>query len=1093
MMVRCSRILFMAAGLTALLTTASIGQTPIAFYDYVRGDLDWRTIETEHFDVHYHTDDESSVPWTATEVARQAENIYGPITDLYGHIPSGKTAIVIRDFEDYSNGAAYFFDNMIVIWAPALNSPLRGQHEWIKNVVTHEFTHIVQVQSTMKSSRQRPFVYFQLLDYEDVRRPDVLYGYPNVIVTYPIPSISNPAWFAEGTAQYQRDGYGYDTWDTHRDMLLRMRVLSGEILSLADMGGFYSHSSLERETVYNQGYAFTLYLANRFGEQILADISHELSRWKNYSVDRAMKAATGVSADTIYDDWVAGLVQHYESVSTAVGDTSQYDVISENGFFNFHPHISPDGNRIAFLSNGSSSEGSTHLFVQDYGSDSTRVSSLDVRIETGSTYMYTCSFGHRLVPAVTGDFGWSGDSKHIVYAKRRETPEGYLYSDLYMLNVETEKSERLTFDQRASEPSLNSDGELIVFVTQSDGTTNLSLLQTSDNSIESLTDFPAGTQTSEPVFLPGTQWVYFTKADDNGSGIYRIHVDTGTVEVVVDDGASDERSASISEDGKLLFSSDQTGIFNIYELDLDTGARRQLTNVLGGAFMPSASGEKFAYAHYGLTGYNIATGSLDEDIGNTAAVQVPAILSKTVQPLEVDDSPSIDDLENNRYRSDFTSFSFYPVIRLDQYVSRDRTRVGEQAVRRGRLETLGRNTKVGMYVNSREILDELSFLAGVLIGPGSRAADSFGDYVAPASLLKLERDVFVQFDYRKGIAFSDKRWSPQLSLELFNIRRNVEEGLSIEEFSCTACFPPDTTFADISYNLWELNLTGRSKINRYMLAELTYRYSPYRVTTERFFSAEFQQSIDESSSRYFIGKAVRAGLRSEVLGRHRNADVFQEGMKLQLEYEYEIGRLLDLFDVEDGILAPVYDNSNVQRFTVDAYVGRRLPGNPLGSMHGVGVRLRVSSILGREVDSFYNDYVGGLVGARGYPFYALGGNETFWAQVGYTLPVFPRIKRQIGFVYVDKVFLKAYMDLANAWSGPVPSFSSIKKDIGAELRVVTGSFYILPSAFFISGTYGIDEFQFQLDETFVTPGGDETVSYGKSFQVHAGLLFSFDL
>ena len=248
----------MAAGLTALLTTASIGQTPIAFYDYVRGDLDWRTIETEHFDVHYHTDDESSVPWTATEVARQAENIYGPITELYGHIPSGKTAIVIRDFEDYSNGAAYFFDNMIVIWAPALNSPLRGQHEWIKNVVTHEFTHIVQVQSTMKSSRQRPFVYFQLLDYEDVRRPDVLYGYPNVIVTYPIPSISNPAWFAEGTAQYQRDGFGYDTWDTHRDMLLRMRVLSGEILSLADMGGFYSHSSLERETVYNQGYAFTL-------------------------------------------------------------------------------------------------------------------------------------------------------------------------------------------------------------------------------------------------------------------------------------------------------------------------------------------------------------------------------------------------------------------------------------------------------------------------------------------------------------------------------------------------------------------------------------------------------------------------------------------------------------------------------------------------------------------------------------------------------------------------------------------------------------------------------------------------------------------
>lgn len=1077
---------------SCLAVLPSSAQTPISFYDYVRGDLEWQSIETENFKVLYHPSEDGKTPWTATEVARQAENIFEPITELYGHVPEGKTTFVIRDFEDYSNGAAYFFDNIIVIWAPALNSPLRGQHEWIRNVVTHEFTHIVQVQATMKASRQRPFFYFQSLSYEDTRRPDVLYGYPNVIVTYPVPSISNPAWFAEGTAQFQRSSLGYDTWDTHRDMLLRMRVLSGTLLPLADMGGFYSHSSIERETVYNQGFAFSLYLANRFGESILADISTELSRWKNYNVERAIKAATGIDAGTIYNDWVASLEQHYTQVQTAIGDTSRADIVSESGFFNFHPHLSPDGSRIAYLTNGSSSEGTTHLVVEDLNDNDGDESISRMMLELGDSHGYTCAFGHTLVPAVTGDFSWHPDGTKIVYSKRKETPEGYLYADLHVVDVETEETTRLTTNERALDPSYDRVGEQIAFVTQEDGTTNLALLRTEDNQVRVLTDFASGTQVSEPVFGLDSRWIYFTKSGERSNGIYRYDLETDRVEVVIDTDA-DERSPSVGGDGKLLYASDQTGVFNIYEHNT-AGDDVQVTNVAGGAFMPSAVADTFAYAHYGGAGYEIAIATKPGVQGwEGRAVSGPEVLQKA-GPADHSAAVAAGDMEmeDADYRSDFTSFSFYPVLRLDQYVSRERRRPGENVSKRGRLETLGRNTKVGMYVNSREILDELSFIGGILIGPGSRAADSFGDYVAPASLLKLERDLFVQFDYRKGIFFKGKRWSPQLSLEMYNIRRNVEDGLSIEEFSCTACFPPDTTFADISYNLWQLNLTARSKINRYILAELTYRYSPYRVTTERFFSTEFQQSIDESSSRYFIGKALTGQLRSELLARHRHADVFADGLKLQLNYEYEIGRLLDRFDVEDGVLAPVYENDKTHRVTFDGYFGKRLPGNPMNAMHGLSLRFRSSAIVGPDVDSFYNDYVGGLIGARGYPFYALGGNETFWVQFGYTLPLFPSIHRQIGFLYLDKIFLKGYVDFANAWSGAIPPLSDMKKDIGAELRVITGSFYILPSAFFISGTYGLDDFQFQLDETFVAPGGDETVSYGKSFQVHAGLLFSFD-
>ncbi|MDX1740712.1 MAG: hypothetical protein R3178_05430, partial [Rhodothermales bacterium] len=203
---------------------AALGQVSPSFYDFVRGSIDWKTIETDHFRVHFHESDGGpSSERSARVVAEIAESVYHPITDLYDYEPDSKVSVILRDFEDYSNGAAYFFDNVILLWAPALNTSLRGRHNWLRNVVAHEFTHIVQVQAAMKSTRKVPFYYFQMLTYEDVRRPDVLYGYPDGIVTYPVPVVNNPAWFAEGTAQFQRRDMSYDTWDTHRDMVLRTR------------------------------------------------------------------------------------------------------------------------------------------------------------------------------------------------------------------------------------------------------------------------------------------------------------------------------------------------------------------------------------------------------------------------------------------------------------------------------------------------------------------------------------------------------------------------------------------------------------------------------------------------------------------------------------------------------------------------------------------------------------------------------------------------------------------------------------------------------------------------------------------------------
>jgi hypothetical protein len=155
--------------------------------------LEWKTISTEHFDVHFHAGEE----WTGAEAARIAEEIYPAITGLYAYEPK-RCHLVILDTEDYANGAAFFYDNKVEIWATNLEFHLRGTTQWLRNVITHEFTHIVSIQAAMKMPLRIPAVYFQAIDFESEKRPDVINGYPDVIVSYPITGTVVPAWWAEG-------------------------------------------------------------------------------------------------------------------------------------------------------------------------------------------------------------------------------------------------------------------------------------------------------------------------------------------------------------------------------------------------------------------------------------------------------------------------------------------------------------------------------------------------------------------------------------------------------------------------------------------------------------------------------------------------------------------------------------------------------------------------------------------------------------------------------------------------------------------------------------------------------------------------------
>ncbi len=231
---------------------------------YNHPELIWKELETKHFVICFHEETTRS----AIEASNIVEKIYDKITNLYEFYPNNKTYIIIKDVDDYSNGSAYFYDNKIIIWAKPLDYDLRGSHRWLQDVITHEFTHIVQLGASMKYSRNFPGSYLQILSYEDEKREDVLYGYPNEIVSYPIPGTSVPPWFAEGAAQYMFDKANYDYWDSIRDMILRDRIINDNLLTFDQMNTF-GKKGIGNESTYNQGFSLTKYIVSRYGEESL--------------------------------------------------------------------------------------------------------------------------------------------------------------------------------------------------------------------------------------------------------------------------------------------------------------------------------------------------------------------------------------------------------------------------------------------------------------------------------------------------------------------------------------------------------------------------------------------------------------------------------------------------------------------------------------------------------------------------------------------------------------------------------------------------------------------------------------------------------
>ena len=938
---------------------------------YNHPELDWYTFETEHFKIHYHSETEIS----AREAATVAEFIYPKITQFYEFEPQDKTDLILKDTDDYSNGAAYYYDNKIIIWASPLNFELRGSHRWLQNVITHEFAHIVSLQKSMKMGTHIPGAYFQFMGYEKEKRKDVLYGYPKTLVSYPIPGTIVPPWLAEGVAQFMYDDADWDHWDTHRDMILRDRSINNNLLTFDEMNTF-GKKGIGNESTYNAGFALTRYISYKYGSASLKKIMTDLSKPFQFSIDAAIYNILDISGYDLYDDFISTIKDRYDILIKPIEiNHIKPNIIIDEGSTNVFPVWSPDSNRFLYLSNKENDFfGQTDLYLYDLNDNKEQKIS-------GSVF---------LAPA------WNPNGEVVYFSKKPKFPDknGSKYYDLYEYHLETKKETRITESSRGFSPVFIAQDSSIAYLSTKDGAQDIYQINLKNREINQITEFNDRPIVSSLVYNEKNHSLYFDISTNHYRDIAIISLSDTVYRMVLNNPMWDERNVTFMDNGALIYSNDRSGIFNLYCIDSLNKMQGYITNVYGGAFMPSINKNgKVLYSIYDNGGYKIAIIDSLEFIDESLVGYSPSYYIKNKDHL--DPITDLDTSKSSVYVDQFPNMFIMPKLMFDYGT-----------------------TKPGIYFYSSEILDRLSIFGGISINN------------------LLDSDLFFIFEFN--------RLFPTLFFETYYLTRNTTDQLEYQDI-----YEIDS---DIKFRMILFRPGLRIPLYGSTL-EIFSSWQRYRAFINESLPSEMIEA--GAAYDYYRGASINADWKIDIIKPRLDGGINpSNGLKLSAKIDIENNKFIKGLDFSDaGTLVEKFMDNNLVRLQSDFIYHYELPWFERWT---TSIHINGGYIKNTEVDSFFHFFNGGMSGIKGYPFYSIEGTKTALFDLSFRLPLVREKHIKLGWFILQNSVLGTIFQFGDAWRDKTDQ--AWKKSVGIQWRVNGFSFYNFPTAIELEIHRGLNKF-----------------------------------
>ena len=586
-----------AAGVACLLVLLGANPVGAQTRDLTRR---WRTVQSKHFEVNY----PEPLGLLARRVLEIAERANQRLVPLLGHQPKKRVQITLTDESGFANGSATALHyNQIRLFASAPDdlSILGDFDDWMTVLVTHEHAHIVH--------------------------QDNVGGIPRIINEIFgkvwTPNLLQPRWLIEGIATYYESALtsGGRLRSTQFEMYMRMAVLEDNILhfdTLNNRTDYWPQGNIW----YLYGSRFVNWLVQRYGEGFIEDMTQWYgSRAIPYSVNRMAKRLTGATFTELYAMWIDDMKTQYGDVAREVmkGGIVQGTRLTFDGQIVRGLRFADDHRLLYFVADGRSDPQVRRLDLADGNSVERLVRS------AGESY-----------PTVHPDGSYYFESADAYKTNI------YFFYDLFRYEPrKPSKRVRLTRGLRARYPDISPDGDRITYIRNSAGTQSLWIadLEDIEGTQEALVQSERFGQVYTPRFSPdGTKIAYSVWLKGGYRDIHVIDLETQKVTRVTDDRAMDTGPAWAPDGSRLYFSSDRTGIANIYAWEPGTRRLVQVTNLVSGAYTPAPSpdGRRLAYIGYTSIGYDVFLMDLDPDLDRPASPYIddrpPAEVAEGIVP-----------------------------------------------------------------------------------------------------------------------------------------------------------------------------------------------------------------------------------------------------------------------------------------------------------------------------------------------------------------------------------------------------------------------------------------------------------------------------
>ena len=529
--------------------------------------LDWKTLESPHFYVHFDAPNKQH----AQRAVDIAEAAHTRLTKELNWTPAEKTHLVLSDETDFANGFAtviHINRSVLFLAPPSGVGGLEDFEDWLELLITHEYTHILHLDRAKG----------------DPAKFRKLFG--RFLLTFP--NNFQPAWLIEGLATWKETDARYGIGRGQSTLfasIMRMEVANGvKPVEQINLPMTTWPAGVVR---YLYGVYFYEFIRDTRGEAAVQALVEDYSgNLIPFSINTSFRSVFGKDVSEMWAEFTAWLHQRFDN---------EIEQIKQQGIVAGKP-ITHTGYRTGAVR----VMGDSLYYIENDGAHQARL----VRQHAGQRQVLT--------EVVQAGFDVSRDGDVII--SQTEVCEEYsLYNDLYLYHANTDELERLTHCGRYVRAVWRPDGKAVYALQHQAGRFSLKLLKRNAAPIRTLIEF------GENV-IPG----WFDVSPDNSKLVFSLWKPGRGWDLYLYELASQQwrditRDKAIqaypefTPDGKaILYSAETEYAYNLFRYDLDDNAHIQLTNTLAGAYQPTTDGETVFYTGYHAAGTDIFRLPLDD-------------------------------------------------------------------------------------------------------------------------------------------------------------------------------------------------------------------------------------------------------------------------------------------------------------------------------------------------------------------------------------------------------------------------------------------------------------------------------------------------